>query len=437
MVFSFCLAGALWAAGPPAELFPPDALRDVASLELKVKPAQAFQSKIDASRTLQRIDLEFTSFEWAGEKWRHPATVLLPDTVPAKYRGAGVVLSESRPFDKGGPLRDYAESAALMGIPALFIGYPNPGPHYGIEGEGNLMGHGQQMFQKTGDPRWIGYAWLAKVMARGATALAAVAEADRFVVSGCSKRGEASWIAVNADARFAGAFPTCWNAGNVEEWVQLKAERWGLDFEPRPGADTIAPASLSTRRQMEHARSERGRQYLAITDPFLYRDRLKDKKILYAAGTNDHLFPAVSDRVFLPRMPESVRILLVPNTTHTPGTPQHLMAWKMWLAHTFAGRDVPRIRIEADRRDERIVVKAQVHSKTAIRSVTAWSATDGQGAYRKSKWQATPLSLEDGFYRGAIPAPPGQYTAYFVEVRDDDAETVPGIVTTGMQEAAK
>jgi PhoPQ-activated pathogenicity-related protein len=438
LIPALALCAALQGAAHPVEkLFPPEQIRDVATLELKAQPAREFRSALDMSRRLTRIDLEFTSFEWAGEKWRHPATVLLPERTAERYKGAGVVLSESRPFEQGGALREYAEAAALMGIPALFIGHPNPGPRYGFQGEGDVMGHGQQMFQKTGDARWIGYAWLARVIARAATALASIREAgaERFVVSGCSKRGEASWIAVNADDRVAGAYPTCWNAGNVLEWTELKAQRWGLDYEPRPNSGTIAPASLSTRAQREHAHSPRGREYLAFTDPYRFRERLRDKRILYAAGTNDRLFPAVSDRVFLPEMGENVRILLVPNTGHTPGTPQHLAAWRMWLAHTFGGRDVPLIRVEAHRRADSLAILARVQTRTAVEAVTVWHAADERGAYRDVKWEATPLAPRDGVYRGVIPAPLERYTAWFVEVRDNDPETVPGIVTSGMQEA--
>lgn len=87
------------------------------------------------------------------------------------------------------------------------------------------------------------------------TALAAApgVAADRFAVTGCSKRGSATWIAAGADNRIVEAYPTYWNAGNTEQWLELKAERWGLDYQPKPDAKTIGPAWITTRQPSDNA----------------------------------------------------------------------------------------------------------------------------------------------------------------------------------------
>ena len=430
------LIAAAAAADPLGELFDSAEMRDVESLDLKILDRRAFESRLAPGRTLERIDLEFTSFEWAGEIWRHRATVLIPDRVPAKYKGAGAVVSLARGPAPGEPMNSYAEIAALLGVPVLLITSNNPGPRYGVAREGNLMGFSQKKCLETSDPRWFGYAWLGKVIVRAVTALAATpgVEAGRFVVTGCSKRGGASWIATAADDRIAGAFPTCWNAGNTADWIRLKADRWGLDYQPNPGSGTIAPAFITTRQQMElmkHPLAERMQQY---GDPYVFRDRLAGKKVLYGAGTNDPLFPAASDTIFLPRMP-GVRILLVANAEHTPGTKNHLTAWRMWLAHVFAGRDVPAIDATAERGDGRLLVRAGIDSANKIRAVRLWSAADDKGAYLDAKWTATELTRRDGAFEGAIPAPGGNYIGYFVEVEDIDAGGVRGIATTGFMES--
>lgn len=415
-----------------SELFPPRTMKEVASLKLEVAPVKSRQSMLKRGRSLRVLKLSFNSFQWAGEPWRHQAMVVLPDHQVPRYQGAAVIIAGGgRPFQK------MAEAAALMGIPALIITSGNPGPHYGYPKEGELMGFAQQKFLETGDPHWIGYVWLGKVIVRAVTAATAIPEmqAKRFVVTGGSKRGAASWIAAGADDRIIGAFPMSWNAGNISAFLELKARRWGLDYQPRKNPGTVAPAFVTTREQIARAKHARGQVYGRYTDPYEFRDRLKDKQILYAVGTNDPLFPVASDTVFLPHMPPSVRMSLVPNAGHTVNTPRHLTAWRMWLAHCFAGRDVPRIETTAERNAATVTVTAMVHTRTRIKEARLWSAHDGRGAYLKVNWQSQPLErTAPGRYRGTLAAPPSQYVGYFIELTDDDPRTVPGLVTTSFQE---
>jgi PhoPQ-activated pathogenicity-related protein len=162
---------------------------------------------------------------------------------------------------------------------------------------------------------------------------------------------------------------------------------------------------------------------------------LKHKKILYTAGTNDPLFPPVSNTVFTPHMSEHVRILLVPNTGHTAAGQRQLTAWQMWLAYCFAGRDIPTAEVTAQHDGDVAVVTAKVWSSNAVQSVRVWSTHDKTGAYLGATWKKTELErVDNGEYRGTIEAPQEDYTAYFIEVADQDPASVPGLVTSGMSE---
>ena len=439
-------------AATPELLFSSAEMRDVPSLGLVFHAATDYEPKTPPGRRLRRVDIEFTSFRWQGEEWRHRGSVLIPESTPAAYRSSAVVVSAIRGLDQAGvgdPLleRAYAEQAAaeqaaLMGVPALLISSGNPGPHYGHVREGELMGYSQRRFVETGDPRWIGYAWLAKVIVRGVTALQAVVEApvERVVVSGCSKRGGAAWIAAAFDERIVGAFPTCMVGGNAEAVLRLKAERWGLDYQPPSGAgtaaedETIAPAFVSTRRQLQALEHPRSVEMMKLVDPYALRERYAVKQILYARGTNDPLAHVASDRAFVSQMPAGIRVLLVANAGHTPATPRHLAAWKMWLAHTFAGRDVPSIAVWSRRNGERLELRARVDTRTRVRAARVWSTEDARGAYLQAHWKASELVRTEEGYAGEIEAPADRYMAYFVEVEDDDPDSVPGVITTPVYE---
>ena len=435
-VLALAWACAPVAADPLGEVFDPAEMQDVASLDLVVMQRSAHISSAAPDRVLERVEIEFTSFEWQGEVWRHRATILIPDRVSGVYRGAGAVFSEVRPFGET-PTRQWAERSALAGVTTLTITSANPGLRYGWPREGDLMGFGQRRYQETGNPLWVGYAWLGKVIVRAVTALSAVegVEADRFVVTGCSKRGAAAWIAAGADERIRGAYPTCWNAGNTEAWLALKAERWGLDYQPRPDAKTIGPAWVTTREQIENYNAPRGREYRSYTDPSTYRGRLEGKAIVFSAGTNDWLFPVMADTVFVPEMGRSVRIQFLPNKGHTNRAERNRTAWLMLLAHVFAGRDVPAIEVEGLPHGDRLNVAARVEGQTKVTAARVWHASDARGAYLKeTKWEQVELRKDGARFRASIPAPPQKYVGYFVEIEDVDDSGLAGVVTTGFHE---
>jgi PhoPQ-activated pathogenicity-related protein len=429
------------------ELFPAQEIQDPAGLDLIIHKREQISSEQQPNRTLTRIELEFTSFVWEGETWRHRAFVYLPDMASELYSGAGVIVSSRKPDDP--VYMRYAESAALMGIPALMIRDGNPGPRYGQTVEGEVMGYGAKRFNQTGDYRWHGFAWLGRVMMRAITAAQQVPgfEAERFVVTGCSKRGMASWISSAADERVVGAFPTCWNAGNFAEFFQLKAERWGLDHSPKlqPGEMgevaknvkiTNAPAFLTPRQQLKiFANHPMAKKAAQIQDPYQYRDLLKGKKVLYSSGVNDPLFHVASDTLFLPHMPEGVRVQLVANDRHTSASEEQHIAWPMFLAHVFVDRPLTEITSVSHKlKNEALVVNVTIDSQHTVEQARLWFAGDEKGAYIDAEWRSVVLtSVGEGEYQAKLPLNT-QYIGYFVEIEDRGSDAMAGLITSGFQE---
>jgi PhoPQ-activated pathogenicity-related protein len=430
---TFCLAAAALAPCTAADdLFPRAEMRDRASLDLKIADPVPYESKLAPGRTLKRIDLSFTSFEWAGEKWRHPCVVLLPDRVVSELRGAAAIIAGNGADPDGLPFR-YAEAAALMGIPALATVGANPGRHYGANNENVLMSVMQKKFMETGDPRWIGFTALGKVLIRAITAMQAVPGigATRFIVTGGSKRGVASWVAAAADDRIVGAYPEAWNMANFEAALKLQVERLGPDY----GKEGGGPGSEPPGKRLASLSTPRGREYAQYLDPYLWRERIAGKQILFTAGTNDPLFPAPVDKVFLPDMPKSTRILLVPNFGHGHTAGRNFTGWRMWLAHVFANRPVPEVSLTWKRQTDRLELRASVASTNPVKAVRVWSASQERGVYLKCEWKSVPLVKNGAAYSAVVPAPAAGFTAFFVEVEDEDSRWGPGVISTGMNEA--
>jgi hypothetical protein len=407
-----------------AAVFPRAEMEDVSTLKLERVGERVVDSQVVPGTRLRAIDVRFTSFTWAGEEWRHDAVVLLPAAgVPERARGAGTVVAG---------IPKYADaSAAVLGIPSLLVTSGNPGPHYGEPNEGELMGWSLAREAATGDPHWNGYAWLGKVLVRGVTVLAALPETgvERAVVSGCSKRGMAAWIAAAADRRVVGAYPTCWNTGNYRATAKQLLDRFGEDYQ-QGRSGTKAPAFVSAREQYERTLVPGFEKLTALTDPVLFKGLIANKAILYAAGANDPLYHVLASNLVVPELEGEKLMMLVPNAGHTPNTEQHLTAWTMWAAHVLLGRPVPAIQVNVVDDGDRITVRAEVGSATAISDVALWSAEDPAGGYHDSRWTSTPMTAVDGEYRAQLPRPAAADEALFVAVRDSDPATCPGYLTS-------
>ncbi len=411
-------------ADPLGELFPAAQIADEPSLNLKRLSDAILDETTDSGASIRRIEFEFDSFEWAGQTWRNRAALCIPAESPEPYRDAALI------YASGGDKQ--IVPIAQMGIACVGL-IDAPGKRYGIANPGALMSYGSEQYMKTGDPRWLGYPWLARIFMRAITAARSMPEFGdrRFVVTGGSKWGAGAWIAAGADDRIVGAVPASWNIGNVEKALDLKARRLGMNHKAG-GAEAKGPGFQTTAEQIETYSNPRGQRGLAYVDPFRFRDRLAGKAILYMAGTNDPLFSVDADTVFLPEMHADVRVLLVPNAGHGE---KGIDPRPMWLAHVFAGRDVPRIETRHEANQGQLIVEAQVESRTAIESVTLWSAADSTRTFLDAVWSSIAMeALDEGRYRASIPAPDKGSVGYIVMVEDDDPATVPGVITSGFHE---
>jgi PhoPQ-activated pathogenicity-related protein len=405
-------------------VFPAQEMTDPSTLEVTRTGERVVESTVRAGTTLRVVDLEFTSFTWAGEEWRHEASLVLPAVgVPESARGTGVVVAG---------IPDHADAAAaILGVPALLIRSGNPGPRYGVEREGQLMGWSLEKTMETGDPRWNGYAWLGKVLVRGVTLMASLPETrvTEAVVTGCSKRGMASWIAAAADRRVVGAYPTCWNTGDFRETAKLLLGRLGSDYQ-QGEAGTKAPAFVSVGEQYLRTLHPEFDRLVALTDPVLFANRIANTPILFAFGTNDPLYHVLSCNLLLPRLEGEKRVALVPNTEHTPDTEPHLASWLMWVAHCLLGRDVPEVSVAHTPTGSGVEVSARIDTTTRLDRVELWWAEDPAGRYHDATWRSTAMIPEGNSYRSLLEPVSATRRVLFVAVWDHDPDAGAGYITS-------
>ena len=438
--FALCFLGPVSAAPTLEDLFPAEIMQDPSTLDLELVERTTYASQLSPGKVFQRIRIRFTSFQWQGETWRHDASILLPASGNAapQYQGTLAVVSLQKRIDV--KRCDLVEVPLLMGIPCFVIESGNPGPRYGQLKEGEVMLNGMNLYLKTGDPRWIGYVQLGKVIVRAVTAAQTLAarkgyDIQRVVVTGHSKRGVASWIAAAVDDRIVGAMPSGWLAGNAFAFLEHKLMMWGPEYMPT--GDPKGPAYVTTAEQIAFTKVPGWADYNRFVDAYYFQDRLVGKKILNTIGTKDPLYPITYQPDFLDALPaDSVSHLTVTNLAHGNSSDQQKRAWAMWLAHCLSGRDLSQVVHQVERQGTRCIVTAQVSSSQEVQKLTLCSVLDEDGTFPASqRWTRNRMQkIGTDLYRFEFQIPAGKHAAVFVELCDEDSQGVPGVVTTNLEQ---
>jgi len=114
--------------------------------------------------------------------------------------------------------------------------------------------------------------------------------------------------------------------------------------------------------------------------------------------------------------------MAVDNLPHTWVSEKHLAAWRMWLVHTFYGRGVPKVEIEAERSGNNLKIKADVNSETPIEGVKLYYAYNPKTDWRSATWFSVPMKNQDNQYSAELDKKERENLAYYVEVEDRGRE---------------
>src|SRR5258705_10748191 len=100
---------------------------------------------------------------------------------------------------------------------------------------------------------------------------------DSFTIAGASKRGWTSWLTAAVDPRIAGVAPMVIDMLNMPAQIKLQQATFGgLSEQVKDYANIDLPGRLD---------SDLGGNLLATVDPYSYRERLTQSKLI-VLGTN-------------------------------------------------------------------------------------------------------------------------------------------------------
>lgn len=375
--------------------------------------------------------LELVSQTWVDPNtqksmlWKHWLTITVPKSASSKtaflHIGGGLIHD----LPPAGPNERFLSLALTSGtVVAELWQVPNQ-PLRTEEGAGRLLAEdaliARLLSRFSGDDRTLPrYPMVRSAVA----AMTAVQEclsryepeknlAERFVVSGSSKRGWAAWLVGLADPRVAAIIPVVINIVNVQACVRHHWDSLGFFSEAlRPYVDEhllpdeIAGPKLSAA--------------IGIEDPFSYlaHPRMTIPKLIVVAS-GDEYFPCDSTRHYYSKLPGPKFLRVLPNSPHSPADTdvnETIAAW-----HTLIAHNCPLPKYIFDH-SEKGFITLQSDSKPA--RVGFWQANNphaqdfrvdtlGAQAFRYSEVS------EDfsGRYYVEVPQPRDGFTACFMEAK--------------------
>jgi len=412
----------------PAPLFDLEAICDETTLETRITRNEVIESKARTGKMIRVIHLEFTSSQWHDFIWSHRAHIYVPeDCQPGG--NVGIIGTARDFFEQGyerafiqetglGTESEYAEGTALdLGMPIMIFAVPGEdinGMH-----ESDLMGYAGLKLFETGDLTWYGYYPIVTAYLRAITLCSSLAEirAQRAVLYGCSKRGHAVCIATGVDPeRVAGVMTTCYPGGNHLYNIAMKFADFGPDIGG-PAEDRSGPGYQPAAVLLRTFYTPIGLQMVTTYDPYFWREKIKSS-YLVAIGTNDEFYGLGAPNEMLQMFKGDRAFLAVDNLPHTWVSQKHLIAWRMWLQHTFNMRPIPAVSLETQKSETALEVAAKVASETSVAQVKLFYAYNKSSDWRFATWFDMAMKAEGGRYVSQLDFRQGENLACYVEVAD-------------------
>jgi PhoPQ-activated pathogenicity-related protein len=169
-----------------------------------------------------------------------------------------------------------------------------------------------------------------------------------------------------------------------------------------------------TRRGLQkRMNTEGGESLRSIVDPYNYRDRLKQPKLIIL-GTNDHYWPLDALNLYWDGLNGDKHILYVPNNGHGLTDYPRLVASLAALhAQAAGGPALPKLDWQFERGDGKLLLR--VKSDQPPRRVAMWSASSASRDFREARWTSSASRQDGEAHVCELAAPQSGFAAMFAE----------------------
>lgn len=380
------------------------------------------------------VELILTSQTWRGIPWKHQLVILLPRD-PGRDHHQGFLFVHSgrwrAEYEQGwsGPMpsamRLFARLAETIGAP---VGVLRQVPHQPLFGrtEDRLIAYTFDRFLETGDESWPLLLPMVKSVARGMDAMQQLTanrwnvRLDRFTVAGASKRGWTAWLAVAVDPRVNAVAPMVIDMLDIPAQIAHQRATFGeLSEQVRDYAAINLPERVAT---------PNGRRLMDIVDPYRYRDRLRQAKLI-VLGTNDRYWPLDALNLYWDGLAQPKHVFYAPNQGHSVRDYDALIRNLAALhRHAARGMTLPAMAWEFTAGDAATAVTLRTDRRAA--RVRLWRASAATRDFRDARWKAAPCRRRGDAWRCPAVNADGAFTALFAEAEWRDRGEPPYTLST-------
>jgi PhoPQ-activated pathogenicity-related protein len=235
---------------------------------------------------------------------------------------------------------------------------------------------------------------------------------EKYLVTGGSKRGWASWLAAVVDPRVFAVAPIV---------IEIKMRQQMAHQLEILGANTDKLAPYSSRGLTNPAKFDtvEGRQLWKWVDPWMYRERLQMPKLMIKA-TNDPWWLLDSMNFYWDDLTGPKHCLYFSNEVHElPSSRlQAAAVVSAFFLRAARGETLPEITWKHESGDNDMKLSVRAENKPA--KAKLWVATSPTRDFRDSRWSATEMTFDGDAYSGAQQRADGKHTAVFAELQFSD-----------------
>lgn len=454
----------------PAAITPPDSTHaDSAPTDLKpttkspvdvvpaplqdylAKPDDSFRWELREELQLNGCEvlrLHLTSQTWHGIPWKHVLYVIKPSELKPERSDALLVIGGGRwqaSWPDNGPdqvaVRNETQLMSAVAnqfgcVIAVLSQVPFQ-PLLGDKYEDEIIAATFAKYMETEDTSWPLLLPMVKSAVRAMDATtASVAEQwnlqlDEFTVTGASKRGWTTWLTGASDTRATAIAPMVIDMLNMERQMQHQLDTWGKFSEQIADYTRLElPKYLAT---------PRGQRLQAIVDPFAYREKLTQPKLLIF-GTNDRYWPLDACNNYWQNLHGEKYLLYVPNQGHGISDYARVIGSIAALHRSqHSAERLPKLQWEFKERNAGIVLSIEdgMANTTSVDNVRGWVATSKSKDFRDAKWSQVPArgasaTGRAGQWQIEFSKPDTGYLACFGEVVSA-TPSIPAFFSTNVQ----